>query len=823
MAQADPPPTHVVMLVNNPVTRDTRVKKSALALADAGLRVTVVGTTNGETRTESWLGDVRVIRLPLRTEIADALAIRRKRRRDWVATRWPVSPREARGIDLYWSLRIADAVATPSSRIPRPDVIARIAVLKIIRRQVASAARMNERMRRVNNKVWKRWDDWRSRRTFFLRWQRILPTLLDYERVFTPIVDELAADVVHVHDVHMLAIGAHAVTRARRRGRPAKLVYDAHEYVRGEAVYGGYTPRVVAAYAALEAQFIHRADLVVTVSPEIAQALQKDYRLPATPTVVLNAPTDVAPVPDAPSVRTAAGLDDSTPLLVYSGNLTPVRGVEAMIDALALLPEVHLALVVPHQINVYGQSLLDRATDAGTSSRLHVLPPVDAQLVAQYLSSATLGMHGLLHFPSHDMALPNKLFEYLHGYLPLVVSDTPAMARFVRDNDLGEVYRAGDAEDLAAAVTRALPRAAAIRERLQRDDAFRAAYSWEAQADALRSSYATTLGVTMQPASQRPTSLTDVPAARLRPTCVGIATGDNALTRAIRNRAGIEVDDEPTQQRALTTWTHALIGTEPVFGANRGPHFTRDAAMLAEHGIVVGLVVQGPELRSPRRHRRLSPDSPFGHGHDDYFARLQRRVDELAPLVAEFDGPKFVASIDLLDDVPDAVWLPLVVDVAADLGSAPMERDRPVVVHAPIDPELDGTALVESTLERLHRIGLIEYRRLDATVDVLALADADIVLDGVALGAYGLRSCEGMALGRVVLCHLDDRVVSKLPADPPIVRCRAETIEDVLTALVADRDSARKVAAKGPAYVAAHHDGRVSAKVVMEQLGISPQ
>src|SRR5207302_9640069 len=100
------------------------------------------------------------------------------------------------------------------------------------------------------------------------------------------------------------------------------------------------------------------------------RVLRADYRLGATPTVVLNAPTDVAPVPDAPSVREAAGVDDGTPLLVYSGNLTPVRGVEAMIDALALLPaDVHLALVVPHQINVYGQSLLDRATEAGTSSR----------------------------------------------------------------------------------------------------------------------------------------------------------------------------------------------------------------------------------------------------------------------------------------------------------------------------------------------------------------------------------------------------------------------------------------------------------------------
>ncbi|MDQ1701527.1 MAG: hypothetical protein QOF57_779, partial [Frankiaceae bacterium] len=37
---------HVVMMVVNDVATDTRVKKEALALAQAGLRVTVVGAAS---------------------------------------------------------------------------------------------------------------------------------------------------------------------------------------------------------------------------------------------------------------------------------------------------------------------------------------------------------------------------------------------------------------------------------------------------------------------------------------------------------------------------------------------------------------------------------------------------------------------------------------------------------------------------------------------------------------------------------------------------------------------------------------------------------
>jgi glycosyltransferase involved in cell wall biosynthesis len=53
---------------------------------------------------------------------------------------------------------------------------------------------------------------------------------------------------------------------------------------------------------------------------------------------------------------------------------------------------------------------------------------------------------------SYDLALPNKLFEFLHAELPMVVSDCRAMAQFVTEHGLGRVFHAGDPNDLADAV-----------------------------------------------------------------------------------------------------------------------------------------------------------------------------------------------------------------------------------------------------------------------------------------------------------------------------------------------------------------------------------
>ena len=45
--------THVVMIVTNDVSTDTRVKKEALAVARLGLKVTVLGTTTESFRWET--------------------------------------------------------------------------------------------------------------------------------------------------------------------------------------------------------------------------------------------------------------------------------------------------------------------------------------------------------------------------------------------------------------------------------------------------------------------------------------------------------------------------------------------------------------------------------------------------------------------------------------------------------------------------------------------------------------------------------------------------------------------------------------------------
>jgi glycosyltransferase involved in cell wall biosynthesis len=91
--------------------------------------------------------------------------------------------------------------------------------------------------------------------------------------------------------------------------------------------------------------------------------------------------------------------------------------------------------------------------------------------------------------PNHEMALPNKLFEYLHAGLPLVVSDAGEIARFVMSNRVGESVRSGDHADRARTLTTVLANHDRYVEPVRRRELVRR-YSMQGQEEELRSIYA---------------------------------------------------------------------------------------------------------------------------------------------------------------------------------------------------------------------------------------------------------------------------------------------------------------------------------------------
>ena len=464
----------VAMLVANDITRDSRVQKVAYSAAQAGFEVLLLGylpDSSSAPRGESRLGAARVVRTVLTNRY-------RARVHELRATgAGSGSPRIA-------VLRGASYSSTINYRFRRR-------VMKSVQEPGATTGRRVRGLKGWGKELlWKVYVGDGG-------WRRTQIHLAQIEAGWWPLVEDFAPDVIHAHDMHTPGIAVRIADRLGRGGRRPKVIYDAHEFVAGVRM-GTVRER---AYQSLEREYINRADAVVTVSPQLAQLLVDRYGLPATPTVVTNAPflhTPGAEAEQAPSLRATIGLAEDVPLIVYSGAIAPMRGVDTMVRALPDLPGVHAAIVCGRRDD-YVNGLVAQAEALGAGDRFHVVGYVTPQEVTRFLASATVGVIPLLHTPNHEIALITKYYEYLHAGLPIVVSDVEAMAVKTRELGNGEVFTAGDADSFAAAVRAVLADRAG----------YTASYgpqlleenSWEGQAEILNQLYADLAGTMPEPLS----------------------------------------------------------------------------------------------------------------------------------------------------------------------------------------------------------------------------------------------------------------------------------------------------------------------------------
>ncbi|HYO20169.1 MAG TPA: glycosyltransferase family 4 protein [Dermatophilaceae bacterium] len=464
-------PKRVLMLVGNDIRNDTRVLKSALALADGGLDVTVLGYGSDGVREDTQLGGVRILRIPVDWRSRDDAGLRGRESQSRIKNAGDLSPRQ------------------------------------ILRRWLA----------KLETRAWWMANGVRHRSPLWANWRRVLPEIDDYERSFGPVIDQLEWEVLHAHDVHLVGIAKRAVDRRRGKGAQAAWVYDAHEFVAGLSVYGSRTRRRVAGYENLESEFIRDADGVVTVTEPLARELQRRYQLSGKPAVVMNSPVlGAAARPIEVGIRAAVGLADGVPLVVYSGGVTAARGVATAVAALPQLPGVHLAVVcVPNTATEAVKLLVVQATALGVADRLHLLEPVRPDEVSAFVASADVGLLPLRHFGSHEMALANKLFEYLYATIPVLVSDCRAQADFVRSHGVGAVHIADDASSFATELRGLLARRAEVVKVIASSPDLLEPFAWERQEATLRDFYRQLLG--SPDAVHEPTSrstlegLTEVP------------------------------------------------------------------------------------------------------------------------------------------------------------------------------------------------------------------------------------------------------------------------------------------------------------------------
>ncbi len=182
-------------------------------------------------------------------------------------------------------------------------------------------------------------------------------------------------------------------------------------------------------------------------------------------------------------------------------------------------------------------------------------------------------------------------------------------------------------------------------------------------------------------------------------------------------------------------------------------------------------------------------------------------------------GARIVGSYDAIRWVPDAKMIPPGIDLSTIAPEPASDRERPLVVHAPSSRRRKGTEYVVAACRDLnvdleivegmhHRDALARYRA------------ADIVVDQLNAGWYGVFAIETMALGKPVVTFLHDEAVRRTEEafglEVPIVSATTETLTERLRALVEDAAERRRVGAASRAYVERVHDANAVADRLLD-------
>lgn len=863
-------PPRLAVIVANRITGDSRVQKIALSAARDGWQVRLFGRSATTKVQRSKIGEVEVVRIPVGTAMVQA---ENQRRQLGTAMLQP-GPATPKGPEAW------EATYQARSRM-RSE---RISLLGDKGTSLASVTRLGLRgmslADRLTHRTRSRLAAWDLSRLPDPAdpvgdWRRDQPTLVDLDLAFGPFIERFRPDVIHANDITMLNTGAIAAARLRRRGHHVKWVYDAHEYVAG---VDWPTERSMSAYPQLEEEYIHRADAVVTVSPEIAEILREQHHLSETPLVVRNTPIrEAVGRGTEASVRAAAHLAADTPLIVYSGYIHVQRGLDTAIDALPLIPDVHL-VIVADQSSPLLATLLRRAGRLGVADRVHSVPYVDQQDVADYLSSADLGIVCSAKTINYEISLPTKFTEYVHAGLPVVVSDLKTLSAYVREHKVGSDFEAGEPESFAAAVRAVLADRETMRANIT--DEMLDDLSWEHQTVGLLRLYRDLSGLSPTPRSdlgwdvtetkERPPraktgnerhvpSGDEVPWRRLGNTRIKLGMGmanyagqlaalAQAVTEAYddvsaevitrktswsfgypsdiyvpqRRLADLKVQLD-LARRVLPRYTHLISDAfMPILGHLNGTDIGGDLPALTRAGIKTALLCHGTEIRNPQRHLDRMPYSHFRSAPDDLLESITQKVRRSEAILAGVDLPVFVTTPDLLADVPQATWIPLVVDVDAWSTDQPvMERSRPIVLHAPSARWSKGTDLFLPDLEEMDTQGIIELSLVEGvpwgTMREMVQA-ADIVVDQVAIGSYGVLACEAMAAGKPVIAHLTDTVITAFDGPPPLVNTEPTGVRATVERLLDDPSGTAQIGRQAQGFARQMHDGRRSAELLRDFL-----
>lgn len=242
-------------------------------------------------------------------------------------------------------------------------------------------------------------------------------------------------DCIHAHDANALPI---AYLIALIKGVP--FIYDSHE-LWSQSHHSISSKYILNFIAFMEKFFAKKAKRIITVSHSIEKYLEKHFDVQNI-AVVRNIPSYVHEG-TYDILREKFNINQESKICLYQGVISESRGVELIIKAAINIcnknKDIHFFFLGD---GPYLDELKTIVTNERLETRIHILGKINQDDLLKYTMSADIGIHAITNSClNHEYCLPNKVFEYIHSGLVLVVTNLFELNNFVTENQIGISFK----------------------------------------------------------------------------------------------------------------------------------------------------------------------------------------------------------------------------------------------------------------------------------------------------------------------------------------------------------------------------------------------
>lgn len=252
-----------------------------------------------------------------------------------------------------------------------------------------------------------------------------------------------------------------------------------------------------------------------------------------------------------------------------------------------------------------------------------------------------------------------------------------------------------------------------------------------------------------------------------------------------------------------------------------------DARLFRRFGGAVVMEFHGSDIRIPRIEHARNPYYVPEATEDE--ATATARMERWSTIT---DGHVILSDHQLRTFAAPYFghvhMVPLRIDTRAFTPRPPRaDAPRPLVVHAPSDLAVKGTAHVRAAVETLRAAGAaFDYEEISgmSNDEVLALTSrADLVIDQLCLGAHGVFAIEAWCLGKPVIGNISDDFATAADPALPVIRASPDDIVAVLGSWLERGADRAQLGTASRAYAERVHDVRPVARQLLDVYAQLPQ